>query len=351
MNHKEIESQVKKIWEKKKINQTNIDSEKPKKYVLDMFPYPSSSGLHVGHRRGYVLSDMIGKIYKMQWNEVLHPMGFDSFGLPAENYAIKTWIHPQKTTLEAVDNYIRQLNEMWSWYDWRLKVITCLPEYYRWNQWIFLKLFEAGLAYKKKSSVNYCPSCETVLANEQVVDWRCERCKTLVIKKDLEQWFFKITDFADELYEDLDNLDWPEKVKLMQKNWIWKSSWTQFQMNLFENDSEQKVFDFEVFTTRVDTVLGMSYVVFAPEKIQDLIDAWVKIENISQVLEYVTQAKAKTDIERWDNTQEKTWVELKWVFTKNPFNWENLPVFVSDYVIWSYWSWVVMAVPAHDVRD
>ena len=355
INFKEIEELVKQIWEKVKIYKTKIElrDKENKKYILDMFPYPSGSWLHVGHWRGYVLSDVMAKIQKMEWKEVLHPMWFDSFWLPAENYAIKTWIHPKITTFKAIEHFREQLNETWNWYDWDLEVITCTPDYYKWNQWIFLQFFKNWLAYKKEAPVNWCPSCQTVLANEQVVDWKCERCKTPVTKKFLSQWFFKITAFAEKLYNDLDKLSWwPQRVKVMQKNWIWKSEGTEFNMQLLEEDSNTKVVDFKVFTTRLDTVFWMTYVVFSPEKILELIKAWKlqSIKNLDAVKSYCEQAINKSEKDRTSDRQ-KTGIKLEWVYSVNPFNWRHVEVWVSDYVIWSYWTGVVMAVPAHDTRD
>ncbi len=356
INFKEIEKKVKSIWEKVKIYKTDIFTKKNKKYVLDMFPYPSGSWLHVGHRRWYVLSDLIAKIYKMDWNEVLHPMWFDSFWLPAENYAIQTWIHPLKTTIKAIQNFRKQLNETASWYDWDLEVITCKPDYYKRNQWIFLQFFKNWWAYKGKAPVNWCPSCQTVLANEQVIEWKCDRCKTPVEKKFLNQWFFKITDFAESLYNDIDKKlpNWPERVKIMQKNWIGKSDWSQFKM-ILESQNHQDITDFEVFTTRLDTVFGMSYVVFSPEKVLELIEEGklnsTNLKNFNEVYQYCQNAINQKEIDRTAENKEKTWIQLQWLQTTNPFNGEQIPVWVADYVIGGYWTWVVMAVPAHDSRD
>ncbi len=355
IDFKKIEKIAKSIWEKVKIYKTNIFTQKNKKYVLDMFPYPSGSGLHVWHWRWYVLSDLIAKIFKMEWYEILHPMWFDSFGLPAENYAIKTWIHPLKTTMDAIKNFRKQLNETWSWYDWDLEVITCKPDYYKWNQWIFIQFYKNWWAYKKKAPVNRCPSCKTVLANEQIEEWKCERCKTPIEKKFLNQWFFKITDFAEKLYNDLEKLHWwPQRVKTMQKNWIWKSEWSQFKM-ILESESHKDITEFEVFTTRLDTVFGMTYVVFSPEKILELIENWILtkkiLKNFEQVQQYIKKSINKSELDRTAENKEKTGVELEWLYSINPFNWEKVKVLISDYVIWSYWTWVVMAVPAHDTRD
>lgn len=350
-----IEQKVQKIWDELEMSKTDITKwikiPKSKKYVLDMFPYPSASGLHVWHWRWYVLSDVVAKIFKMEWNEVFHPMGFDSLGLPAENYAVKVWVHPKKTTFDAIHNYIRQLGKMGSWYDWDYTLATCTPDYYKWNQWIFLKFYEKGFAYKRKAPVNYCPSCETVLANEQVVEGKCERCKSEVIKKEISQWFFKITDFAQDLLDDLEKLDWPDRVKLMQKNWIWRSSGSQFQMSLYQ-DNDNKLTDYEVFTTRLDTVFGMTYVVFSPEKVMEMINEWMlKISNQKEVEKYCKESINKSEIERWAETKQKSWVKLEGIYSINPFNWQKVEVWAADYVIWWYWTWVVMAVPAHDTRD
>ena len=354
INFTEIEKKVRQIWDKVKIYKTKLNVSKDvKKYILDMFPYPSGSWLHVWHWRWYVLSDVMAKIQKMEWKEVLHPMWFDSFWLPAENYAIKTWKHPKKTTFEAIKTFRKQLDETWNWYDWDLEVITCKPEYYKWNQWIFLQFYKKWLVYKAEAPVNWCPNCKTVLANEQVEDGKCERCKTPVVKKFLSQWFFKITDYASQLYDDLEKLDWwPERVKVMQKNWIWKSEGSQFKMQLYKD--ENKIVDFEVFTTRLDTVFGMTYVVFSPEKIYKFIREWIltpeNLENFEQVSKYIEISLAKPEKDRTSD-KNKTWIKLEGFYSINPFNWEKVQVWISDYVIWSYWTGVVMAVPAHDSRD
>ena len=363
VDFKEIEKKVRQIWEKVKIYKTKLNVDKNiKKYILDMFPYPSWSGLHVGHWRWYVLSDVMAKIQKMEWKEVLHPMGFDSFWLPAENYAIKTGIHPKKTTFKAIETFRKQLDETGNWYDWDLEVITCTPDYYKWNQWIFLQFYKNWLAYKKKAPVNWCPSCKTVLANEQVEDWKCERCKTPIEKRFLNQWFFKITEFADRLYEDLNKLDgWPERVKIMQKNWIWKSEWSQFKMYLYvENKSSEEreevwresIVDFEVFTTRLDTVFGMTYVVFSPEKILELIENGKlnNLKNLDEVKNFCQKVISKPDIERTSD-KSKNWMKLEGLYSINPFNGRKVEVWIADYVIGSYGTGVVMAVPAHDTRD
>ena len=344
-NPQKIEKKWQKIWEKIKIFKALDKSKKPKFYCLDMFPYPSAEGLHVGHLRGYTFSDLISKKKMMEGYNVLHPMGFDAFGLPAENFAIKTGIHPAISTKKAIKNIKKQLISAGFGYDWEREICSCDPEYYKWTQWFFLQLYKAGLAYKKKAAVNFCPSCKTVLANEQVITGRCERCDTLVEKKYLEQWFFKITDYAERLISDLDKIDWPEKIKIMQRNWIGKSEGTDIKF-LIPNSQ----FLIDVFTTRADTLFGCTYVVIAPEHplIEDLKS---KIENWAEIKKYIEEAKKKTEIERLAEDKEKTGIELKGVKAINPINNQEIPIFVADYVLMEYGTGAIMAVPAHDQRD
>jgi leucyl-tRNA synthetase len=349
-NHKAVEKKWQKVWEEQGIFAADDASPKPKFYSLDMFPYPSAYGLHVGHFKGYTLSDVIAKRKMMEGYEVLRPIGFDAFGLPAENFAIKTGIHPTIVTKKAIENIRRQFKAAGLGYDWSREVIASNPDYYRWTQWMFLQLYKNDLAYRKKAPVNFCPSCKTVLANEQVADGKCERCGSVVKKKLLEQWFLKITDYAERLLDGLDTIDWPERIKTIQRNWIGKSYGTDIQFSFFTGTKEGDDKKLEVFTTRVDTLFGCTYVVIAPEhpileKLKPLISNW------NEVATYMSDALAKTEIERSSEDREKTGVELKGVRVVNPVNNSDLPVFVADYVLMDYGTGAVMAVPAHDQRD
>lgn len=338
-----VDEKWQKKWEEKKIykfDESNLDK---KLYVLEMFSYPSGSKLHAGHWFNYGPVDSWARIKKMQGYNVFQPMGFDAFGLPAENYAIKTGIHPKDSTYKNIETMEKQLKAMGAMFDWDHEVVTCKPDYYKWTQWVFLKLYEKGLAYRKKAPVNWCPSCNTVLANEQVVDGACERCGTLVTKKDLTQWFFKITDYADELLDKLDTLDWPEKTKAMQRHWIGKSVGAQVTFNVCDSD-----LSFDVFTTRVDTLFGVTYVVLAPEN--ELVDKLTKPECLDAVLKYKEEAKLQTEIERQSNTKEKTGV-FTGSYAINPINGRKVPIWIADYVLVTYGTGAVMAVPAHDERD
>ena len=357
-NPQKIEKKWQRQWEKLKLFKTPDKSKKPKFYVLDMFPYPSAEGVHVGHLRGYTFSDLIAKKKTMEGFNCLHPMGWDAFGLPAENFAIKTGIHPAKLTKESITNIKKQLLSAGFGYDWEREICSCQPDYYKWTQWMFLRLYQAGLAYKKEAAVNFCPSCKTVLANEQVIEGRCERCSSLVEKKYLEQWFFKITDYAERLLNDLNKIDWPEKIKIMQRNWIGKSEGTDIEFRLqpaLRPPAEAgPITNYElgikVFTTRVDTLFGCTYVVIAPEHpiIENL---KFKIGNWKEIEKYVEKAKKKTEIERLAEDKEKTGIELKWIKAINPVNNQEVPIFVADYVLMEYGTGVIMAVPAHDQRD
>lgn len=339
-NFREIERKWQNIWEKEKTYETK-DLFSPKYYVLDMFPYPSGAGLHVGHFKGYVATDIVARIKRMQGFNVLHPMGWDAFGLPAENYAIKTGIHPEITTKKNIDNIRNQMKITGLGYDWSREINTTDPDYYKWTQWIFLKLLEKGLAYKKMLPINWCPSCKTGLANEEVVDGKCERCGTETNKKDIEQWVLKITDYAEKLLEDLDSLDWPDKIKEMQKNWIGKSEGWEIDFKI--NDT-----NIPVFTTRADTLFGCTYLVLAPEHpiIKEL-----KIENKDEVNIYIEKARNKSERERISEVKDKTGIELKGIKAINPVNQKEIPVFIADYVLSHYGTGAVMAVPAHDERD
>ena len=336
-----------KKWQQK-WDQTNIykfDEKKSNKklYTLEMFSYPSGSNLHAGHWFNYAPVDSWARMRRMQGYNVFQPMGFDAFGLPAENYAIKTGIHPKDSTEKNIDTMEKQLKSMGAMFNWENEVVTCRPDYYKWNQWLFLQLHKHGLAYRKNAPVNWCPSCNTVLANEQVKEGECERCGTEVTKKDLTQWFFKITDYTEELLKDLDTLDWPEKTKAMQRHWIGKSTGTNVTFKVVDSDVK-----FNVFTTRVDTLFGVTYVVISPEN--DLVDSITKDEYKEEVENYKIAAKKQTDIERQSITREKTGV-FSGSYAINPINNRKVPIWIGDYVLNTYGTGAVMAVPAHDERD
>jgi leucyl-tRNA synthetase len=341
-NHKEIEKKWQEYWEKNNSYQTKEDSKNPKFYVLDMFPYPSGEGLHVGHPKGYVATDIVARVKRAQGFNVLHPMGWDAFGLPAENFAIKTGTHPEIITAKNIANIKRQMKMIGLSYDWDREIDTTDPEYYKWTQWIFLKLFENGLAYKKLLPINWCPSCKTGLANEEVVDGKCERCGAETTKKNIDQWVLKITDYADKLLEGLDDIDWPDKIKEMQKNWIGRSE--GWEIKFLVNGSKEV----SVFTTRIDTLFGCTYLVLAPE--HPLINELL-IENKEEVLSYIEKAKNKSERDRISEVKDKTGVELKGVTAINPINGAEIKVFMADYVLAHYGTGAVMAVPAHDERD
>ncbi len=332
-----------KKWEETGLYRFDPEKTDKKLYCLEMFSYPSGANLHVGHWYNYGLTDSWARLKRMQGWNVFHPQGFDAFGLPAENYAIKTGIHPKDSTYKNIKTMEEQLKKMGATFDWNYEVITCDPEYYKWTQWIFLKLYEHGLAYRKKAPVNWCPSCKTVLANEQVVDGACERCKNEVTKKDLTQWFYKITDYAQELLDCLPQLDWPEKTKKIQQNWIGRSEGAEL---VFEGADGS--FSFKVFTTRADTLYGVTYVVLAPEN--ELVDRITTPEYRAVVEEYRESTKKQTEIERLSTVREKTGV-FTGAYAINPVNGDKVPIWVADYVLAGYGTGCVMAVPAHDERD
>jgi leucyl-tRNA synthetase len=330
---------------------------KNKYYCLDMFPYPSGSGLHVGHVEGYTASDIFSRYKRMKGFDVIHPMGWDSFGLPAENYAIKTGVHPSKTVDTAISTFISQMKNLGLEYDWDRELKTSSPEYYKWTQWLFLLLYKNGLAYKKKAKVNWCEKCSTVLANEQAETGFCERCGDQVVQKDLEQWFFKITDFIEDqefegkkikgLISGLDDIDWPQTTKTAQTNWIGKSVGAEVNFNV--SDSKDN-YNLNVFTTRPDTLYGCTYMAINPE--HELIQKFSSsIKNFSEVSKYITEAKKKTEMEKMIATKEKTGVELEGIIAINPLNKKKIKIFVADYVLSGYGSGAIMAVPAHDERD
>ncbi|UZN23229.1 leucine--tRNA ligase [bacterium 3DAC] len=342
-NFTEIEKKWQQKWEDTHIYEVERDESKPKKYVLEMFPYPSGR-LHMGHVRNYTLGDVVARYYWRLGYNVLHPMGWDAFGLPAENAAIKHGIHPKKWTYDNIANMRKQLKRMGISYDWNREVTTCDPEYYKWTQWIFLKLYEKGLAYKKKAKVNWCPNCKTVLANEQVVDGKCYRCGTPVVKKEIEQWFFKITAYADRLLEDLDKLDWPERVVVQQKNWIGKSKGTKVRFKLEDFDDYV-----EIFTTRIDTIYGVTFMAIAPE--HPLVEKLVRgTPYEEEVMAFKEKVMNMSDIERMSTTLEREGI-FTGKYAINPYNGERVPIWVGNYVLVDYGTGAIMAVPAHDERD
>jgi leucyl-tRNA synthetase len=355
---KKIEKKWQKVWAKKKyalwhasdagsIVKGQLSKVRPKAYVLDMFPYPSGEGLHVGHVEGYTASDIYARFLRMNGHNVLHPMGWDAFGLPAENYAIKKKIHPSVVVKNNVKNFTRQLNSLGFSYDWQREVNTTDPNYYKWTQWIFLQLFKKGLAYEAEIPVNWCPNDKTVLANEEVVEGCCERCGTAVERKKLKQWILKITAYADRLLKDLEGLDWPERVKEMQRNWIGRSEGALLKFPLY---CDRVCYgDLEVFTTRPDTINGVTYMVIAPEH-PLIAQLESRIVNLQSVKKYIEQAKNKSDRERQEN-KEKTGVALGGIYAINPWNKKEAPVWVSDYVLMNYGTGAIMAVPQHDQRD
>ena len=342
MDFKTIEKKWQKRWADSKLYSFNKDNISKKHYVLEMFSYPSGAKLHAGHWFNYGPADSYARFMRMKGYEVFQPMGFDAFGLPAENYAIKTGIHPEESTLKNIETMEKQLKAIGATYDWDYEIKTCLPDYYKWTQWLFLQLYKHGLAYRKEAPVNWCPSCNTVLANEQVKEGECERCHTPVIRKNLTQWFFKITDYSEELLSGLDKLDWPEKTKLMQKNWIGKSFGSEVD---FETQSGEK---FTVFTTRVDTIYGVSYVVLAPE--HPLVDKITTPEQKKAVEDYKYECSKASEIDRLSTTREKSGT-FTGAYAINPVNGKKVPILIADYVLASYGTGAVMGVPAHDERD
>ncbi len=342
----DIERKWQKYWEDHKTFRAVEDPAVPRekrKYILDMFPYPSAAGLHVGHPEGYFATDIYSRYLRMNGYQVLHPMGFDSFGLPAENYAIKTGTHPRASTLQNIDRFTTQIKALGFSYDWDRRISTCEPEYYHWTQWIFLKLWDKGLAYEAEVPINWCPSCLTGLANEEVRDGRCERCDTPVTRRNLRQWILKITAFADRLLADLDLLDWTDSLKLMQRNWIGRSEGANVRFAL------EKGKDFiEVYTTRPDTLFGATYMVLAPE--HPLVAKLTTPAQKKAVDAYIAMAASKSDMERTELAREKTGVFIG-AYAVNPVNNQKIPVWISDYILISYGTGAIMAVPGHDERD
>ncbi len=341
-----IELKWQKYWEENESFRVTEDTSFPEDkrlYVLDMFPYPSGAGLHVGHPEGYTATDIYCRFQRMNGYNVLHPMGFDSFGLPAENYAIKTGTHPKVTTEANIENFRKQIKRLGFSYDWSREISTHTSEYYRWTQWIFLKLYEKGLAYESETPINWCPSCHTGLANEEVKDGKCERCSTIVTRKNIRQWILKITEYADRLLEDLEELDWSESIKAMQRNWIGKSHGASVRFPI-ENSEDV----LEVFTTRCDTLFGATYMVISPE--HAFVDSLTTPEQSDAVHTYVTQAAQKSDLERTDLAKDKSGV-FSGSYAINPLNGKKIPIWIADYVLASYGTGAIMAVPAHDQRD
>ena len=343
-NFKDFEKKWQDIWEEKGAFYAENGSDKPKFFTMIEFPYPSGAGLHVGHPRSYTALDIIARKRRMQGYNVLYPIGWDAFGLPTENYAIKNKVHPKIVTKQNIDNFKRQLKMLGFSFDWSREINTTDPEYYKWTQWIFMKLFEKGLAYKQEMPINWCTGCKVGLSNEEVVNGVCERCGSEVVQRRKSQWMLKITEYAERLVNDLDELDFIEKVKTQQKNWIGRSEGAEVKFSLTTGD------DLVVYTTRADTLFGATYVVMSPEhslieKVKDV------IENFDEVKAYQEQASKKSEFERTELAKEKTGVQVKGVYAINPANGKKLPVWISDYVLVTYGTGAIMAVPAHDTRD
>ncbi len=349
-DHHKIENKWIKEWSKNNYAdwRPSGKSKKGKKYVLDMFPYPSGEGLHVGHVENYVATDIYSRFSRMKGFDVLHPMGWDAFGLPAENYAIKTKQHPAQVVEKNIKVFRKQIERLGLSYDWNREINTTDPKYYKWTQWIFLKLFEHGLAYEKEAPINWCPSCKTGLANEEVVDGKCDRCSSVVEKKKLKQWWLKITAYAERLLDGLEKLDWPTSIKEMQRNWIGRSEGSLIKFKV--DNGEGRIGEIEVFTTRADTLFGATYLVLAPE--HPIISTIKKYaDNGKEIDHYINQAQQKSDMERIDPAKTKSGVEIKNVKAVNPANNQLIPIWISDYVLVHYGTGAIMAVPAHDERD
>lgn len=343
-DYAQIEKKWQGIWDEKQTFAAKDDYSLPKFYGLVEFPYPSGQGLHVGHPRSYTAIDIVCRKKRLEGYNVLYPMGWDAFGLPTENFAIKNHVHPAEVTKKNIANFKRQLKSLGFSFDWSREINTTDPEYYKWTQWIFLQLYKKGLAYKKKMSVNWCTSCKCVLANEEVVNGHCERCGSEVIHKEKSQWMLKITDYAEKLLEGLDEVDFIDRVKTQQRNWIGRSYGTQVKFSTNIGDT------FEVFTTRADTLFGVTYMVMSPE--HPLINKWAdKITNMDEVTAYKQEAAKKSDFERTELAKDKTGVKISGVTAINPVNGKEVPIFIADYVLISYGTGAIMAVPAHDTRD
>ena len=340
-----IEKKWQAKWEEQQaFRADNGDTSRPKFYGLVEFPYPSGNGLHVGHARPYTALDVVSRKRRMQGYNVLFPMGWDAFGLPTENYAIHNKIHPAEVTRRNVAFFKSQLQSLGYSFDWSREINTTDPNYYKWTQWIFLKLFEKGLAYKMKMPVNWCTSCKCVLANEEVVDGVCERCGSDVVRREKSQWMLKITEYAERLIQDLDDVDFIERVKIQQKNWIGRSTGAEVDFKTTEGDV------LTVYTTRPDTLFGATYMVISPE--HPYIEKWAdRIENMDEVRAYAAQSAKKSDFERTEMAKDKTGVKIAGVEATNPVNGKKIPIFISDYVLMSYGTGAIMAVPGHDTRD
>lgn len=346
-----IEPKWQKFWEENKTFKAVEDEKYPKEkrmYVLDMFPYPSAAGLHVGHPEGYTATDIYCRYLRMNGYNVLHPMGFDSFGLPAENYAIKTGTHPKTTTNANIEHFTKQIKSLGFSYDWDRCVSTCEPDYYKWTQWIFIQLYKKGLAYEAQTPINWCPSCMTGLANEEVKEGKCERCGSQVTHKTIRQWILKITEYADRLDKDLEGLDWPESVKAMQHNWIGKSTGAEVTFTVADKDGKPTDKKLTVYTTRCDTLFGATYMVVSPE--HPIISEITTPEQAEDVKKYQEEAAKKSDLERTDLAKDKTGV-FSGSYAINPVNGKLIPIWIADYVLISYGTGAIMAVPAHDDRD
>ncbi|MBC2318524.1 leucine--tRNA ligase [Listeria booriae] len=342
-NHKELEPKWQKKWESEKIFKTTEDADKENFYALDMFPYPSGAGLHVGHPEGYTATDILSRMKRMQGYNVLHPIGWDAFGLPAEQYAIDTGNDPAEFTAHNIANFTRQIKALGFSYDWDREINTTDPSYYKWTQWIFTKLYEKGLAYEAEVAVNWCPALGTVLANEEVIDGKSERGGFPVFRKPMRQWMLKITAYADRLLDDLDLVDWPENIKDMQRNWIGRSEGAEVSFQVKDSDA-----NFTVFTTRPDTLFGATYAVLAPE--HDLVEKIVTADQKEAVAAYQKQVELKSELERTDLAKDKTGV-FTGAYAINPANGEEMPIWIADYVLIQYGTGAIMAVPAHDERD
>ena len=348
-NFKDIEKKWQKFWEENKTFSTNLDKSKKKWYGLIEFPYPSGQGLHVGHPRSYTAMDIVARKRRMQGYNVLYPIGFDAFGLPAENYAIKNHVHPKITTEKNVENFRRQLKSLGFSFDWDREINTTDPNYYKWTQWIFIQLYKHGLAYKTTMPINFCTGCKVGLSNEEVVNGKCERCGSTVVQKEKSQWMLKITEYAERLINDLDDVDYLDKIKVQQKNWIGRSEGAEVDFGLYVNGKkvDEKL---RVYTTRPDTIFGATYMVIAPE--HPILKTYEKeIKNIDDIKSYQKEASLKSSFERSELNKEKTGVEIKGIEAYNPINDTKIPIWVSDYVLITYGTGAIMAVPAHDERD
>ena len=353
-DHRKIEKKWQAYWEQNKTNEVDLDNVKKPFYNLMMFPYPSAEGLHVGNMYAFVHSDAYGRFMRLQGYDVFEPIGLDGFGIHAENYAIKIGEHIRDVSIRTEANYYKQLRMIGNMYDWSRKVETYKPSYYKWTQWLFLKMYERGLAYRKKSLVNWCFKCKTVLSDEQIISGECERCDTKTERKEMKQWFFRITDYAERLYNNLDKINWSEDVKTIQKNWIGRRVGAEIVFEVCVGSKKgklgKKITNLEIFTTRPDTLFGATFMVVCPEH-RLISKNKLKIKNYNEVLDYINSAKNKSDIDRTDLNKEKTGVIIDGVTAINPVNKKRIPVFIADYVLPGYGTGAIMAVPGHDERD